>query len=209
MTTTTRVRTALAAALIGVVTLAACGTNTSSNTGHTGMPMGSASPTSPAASASPSSSSTQFNAGDVMFAQMMIPHHQQAIQMSDMILAKSGVNPKVTSLAQQIKAAQQPEIEKMTGWLTAWGQPTTDPMGGMAMNGEMSSQEMAKLDAANGTTGQTLFLQGMIKHHQGAIQMARNEINVGKNPDAIALARKIAADQQQEITTMQGLLKQI
>jgi uncharacterized protein (DUF305 family) len=71
-----------------------------------------------------------------MFAQHMIPHRQQAIEMSDMILAKQGIDPRVVELANQIKAAQGPEIEQMQGWLTQWGLPTMPMMPGPGMPGQ-------------------------------------------------------------------------
>jgi len=205
----TTIRTTLAAtAILGSVVLAGC-SDSSSGTPGTGssssaMPsMGASSPAAPSAS-----STAAFNDADVKFAQMMTPHHQQAVEMSTMILAKKGVDADVTKLAEQIKAAQEPEITTMQGWLTEWGQPT---MGAMAMggSGEMSQADMDALDKADGATGQKLYLQGMVKHHQGAIQMAKDEVASGKNPDAIALAKSIVSSQQEEITTINGLLAKL
>ena len=205
----TTIRTTLAAtAILGSVVLAGC-SDSSSGTPGTGssssaMPsMGASSPAAPSAS-----STATFNDADVKFAQMMTPHHQQAVEMSTMILAKKGVDADVTKLAEQIKAAQEPEITTMQGWLTEWGQPT---MGAMAMggSGEMSQADMDALDKADGATGQKLYLQGMVKHHQGAIQMAKDEVASGKNPDAIALAKSIVSSQQEEITTINGLLAKL
>lgn len=200
----TLLRTTLAsAALLGVLSLAGC----SNNDDMSGMP-GHASSASPTAASGTASMSAEFNDADVTFAQMMIPHHEQAVQMSDMILAKEGVNPDVIALAQQIKAAQQPEIDTMKSWLSAWGRPTM--AGGHQMgDGPMTEEEMKTLDEADGPTGQKLFLEGMIKHHRGAIAMAQTEIANGKNPDAIALARSIVDTQQKEITTIEGLLAKL
>jgi uncharacterized protein (DUF305 family) len=116
-----------AVAFAGVVALAACGGSggDQANQGTT-----SASPTTTSAAAE------AHNQADVMFAQHMIPHHQQAIEMSDMILAKQGIDPRVVDLANQIKAAQGPEIEQMQGWLKEWGQPTMPMMPGMEMPGQ-------------------------------------------------------------------------
>ena len=91
--------------------------------------------TNPISSSSAGSASTEFNTADIMFAQMMIPHHQQAVAMSDIILNKTGVNSEVTALAKQIKAAQQPEIATMTGWLSAWGSSPMPSMSGMDHGG--------------------------------------------------------------------------
>jgi uncharacterized protein (DUF305 family) len=167
------------------------------------------------ASARGSNSSTstagQVTDADVKFVQMMIPHHNQAVDMSDMVLSKTGVHPQVTSLAKQIKAAQQPEIDTMNAWLDAWGRQPMDEGGSHHGGGDgtMTEEEMRQLDMANGTDGQQLFLRGMIKHHEGAVHMAETEIESGKNPNALALAKNIAKSQQQEITTMTELLDQI
>ena len=206
----TTLRTTLAAtAVLGTLVLAGC-----SDSSGSAMPgMGSSSSAMPSMGASsaatPSASSTAtFNDADVKFAQMMTPHHQQAVEMSTMILAKKGVDADVTTLANQIKDAQQPEIATMQGWLAEWGQPS---MGGMAMggSGEMTQSDMDALDKADAKTGQKMYLQGMVKHHTGAIQMAKDEVAAGKNPDAIALAKSIISSQQEEITTINGLLAKL
>ena len=159
---------------------------------------------------SPSDSAADFNAADEMFATMMIPHHEQAVEMSDMILAKSDVDPRVLELAQQIKDAQQPEIDTMEGWLEDWGVDGMD-MGGMDHGGDgmMSEEDMAALEAATGPEAARLFLEQMILHHQGAIEMAEAELQDGKNADALALAQAVVDTQSAEITTMQDLLTQL
>jgi uncharacterized protein (DUF305 family) len=166
----------------------------------------------------------------------MIQHHQQAIQMSDIIFGKQGIDPRVVDLANQIKAAQGPEIQQMQGWLTQWGQPTpTTPSGsaaptgtaapggtpapssgmmpsgttmpGMgALPGMMSDQEITALQNAEGVEASKLFLTMMIHHHQGAIAMAQTEAKSGQNPPAIALAQSIVTTQQQQIDAMQSVL---
>jgi uncharacterized protein (DUF305 family) len=191
---------ALAAALV----VAGCG----SSSGHD---MGSMS--SPSSSAVPPSSTTgtpaagAHNDADVTFAQMMIPHHRQAIEMADMILAKQGTDSDVTTLATQIKAAQTPEIDQMTGWLTGWGQSPTPSMGmGHDMRGTMSKADMDALDKATGKDATKLFLTGMVTHHQGAIAMAEDELANGQNADAKKLAQSIKDSQQVEIDKMNQLL---
>jgi uncharacterized protein (DUF305 family) len=160
------------------------------------------------------------NAADVMFAQHMIPHHQQAVEMSDMLLGKQGIDRRVTDLATQIKAAQAPEIQQMQGWLTAWGNPAMPPMsstdmghGGMpgmsgmpAMQGMMSDADMTALRNAQGVEAAKLYLTQMIAHHEGAITMAQNEIKDGQYPDAIKMSHAIVTTQQQEIDTMRAIL---
>jgi uncharacterized protein (DUF305 family) len=171
-------------------------------------------------SATAESSSQDHNDADVMFAQHMIPHHQQAIEMSDVVLAKKGIDPRVTDLATEIKAAQGPEIKQMQDWLGQWGNPPMPPMateeghGGHDMEGMsgdgmgmMSDEEMTALKNANGVEAGRFFLTGMITHHEGAIAMAQTEIEDGKFATAVELARAIVKTQQQEIDTMKGILE--
>ncbi|MGZ0711947.1 DUF305 domain-containing protein (plasmid) [Coraliomargarita sp. W4R53] len=168
---------------------------------------------------SSSAEATSFNAADSMFAMMMIPHHEQAVEMSDMVLAKDDIDPRVQELAAQIKDAQAPEIELMQSWLTAWGMPDAGDMGDMggmdgmdgmgSGDGMMSGDDMSALETADGSAAAQLFLQQMIVHHDGAIDMAQAEIDAGMNPDAVALAEAIIDAQTAEIATMQDLLAQI
>ncbi len=168
------------------------------------------------ATASAAPNTQDHNDADLMFAEHMIPHHQQAVEMSDVVLAKQGVDPRVTDLATRIKAAQGPEIEQMQGWLRQWGKPamppmtaneghTMDGMSGDAM-GMMSGEQMTALKNADGAEASKLFLTGMITHHEGAIVMAQTEIKDGTFAPAVELARSIATTQQQEIDTMKGIL---
>jgi uncharacterized protein (DUF305 family) len=164
------------------------------------------------------------NQADVMFAHMMIPHHQQAIQMSDVILSKQGIDPRVVELAKQIKAAQGPEIERMQGWLSQWGAPGMTGMPGMngmpgnppsghegmpGMDGMMSAADMQALQNAQGVAASKLYLTQMITHHQGAIAMAQNEIKNGQFSDGVAMAQSIASSQQKEIDTMNQILSSL
>lgn len=169
------------------------------------------------AAASSSAASTQaHNAQDVTFDQQMIPHHQQAIEMSDIVLGKQGVDPRVIDLATRIKDAQGPEIQEMQGWLSQWGQPTSASMPGMpahsdmpGVGGMMSEQDMQALRGAQGAAAGRLFLTQMVQHHQGAIAMAQNEIKSGQFAPAIALAHSIVSNQQQEINTMQAIVSSL
>jgi uncharacterized protein (DUF305 family) len=193
-------RTALlSAALIATFALTGC----SSGNNTSGMDHGSATQGASSSVSNPG----QFNDADVMFVQMMIPHHEQAIDMSDMVLNKKGISPEVTTLAKQIKAAQQPEIDLMNTWLEAWGRmkmPETSHHS--SADGTMTEEQMRELDEATGAEAQRLFLEGMIRHHQGAIKMAQAELASGENPDAIALAKNIAESQQKEVDTMTEVL---
>jgi uncharacterized protein (DUF305 family) len=164
---------------------------------------------SSAAAAKTSTAAEAHNDADVMFAQHMIPHHQQAIEMSDMLLGKQGIDPRVVQLANQIKAAQGPEIQQMQGWLTEWGTPATPPMSGHDMpnmQGMMSDADMTALQNAQAVEASKLFLTQMIAHHEGAITMAQTEIKDGQYPPAVELAHAIATTQQQEIDTMKSIL---
>ncbi|WP_347812548.1 DUF305 domain-containing protein [Rathayibacter sp. PhB179] len=126
--------------------------------------------------------------------------------MADMILAKDGISADVTDLATQIKDAQGPEITQLEEWITAWG--GDDSMSGMdhSMDGMMSDEDMSALEDATGVDAEKLFLEQMMQHHEGAVEMAKTEINDGQNPDAIKLANTIVQTQTEEIATMQDLL---
>jgi uncharacterized protein (DUF305 family) len=152
----------------------------------------------------------QFNDADVSFAQQMIPHHRQAIQMAQHAEQRAS-SAEVKRLAREIEKAQDPEIQTMAGWLQAWGQDVPEGTahtghGAADMPGMMSDQEMQALQDASGAAFDRMFLQMMIKHHDGAIQMARTEQANGQNADAIALARQIESAQTNEISVMKRLL---
>jgi uncharacterized protein (DUF305 family) len=153
-------------------------------------------------------STANHNSQDVMFAQMMIPHHQQAITMSDLAPTRAS-SPRVKRLAAHIKNAQEPEIDKMSGWLKDWGEPTHPRVHMHMAEGMMSEEDMNKLETLSRRAFDRMFLQMMIKHHQGAVTMARTEQEEGVNPDAKALAGSIVTSQTAEITRMRNLLKNL
>ncbi|MCA0180443.1 MAG: DUF305 domain-containing protein [Actinobacteria bacterium] len=155
---------------------------------------------------SPSNAAPQFNDSDIAFVMQMIPHHQQAVEMADILLDKTDVDSRVVELATQVKAAQGPEITTMTSWLETWGLAAPEPMEGMVMNGMMSPDEMDALTNASGPDSSKLFLQQMIQHHQGAIDMANEELSAGMNAPALTLAKAILDAQTAEIATMQSIL---
>ncbi|MFT4294266.1 MAG: DUF305 domain-containing protein [Micropruina sp.] len=168
-------------------------------------PAAAPSSTPPSASATASSAA---NAADVMFTQMMIPHHEQAVVMSDAMLAKQGISAEVTKLATAIKNAQQPEIDQMKGWLKAWGSSEHgDHHGHTGMDGMLSDQELETLKAAQGKEAEKLFLTGMIKHHEGAVAMAKEVQAKGSDPAVKKLADAIITSQQAEIDQMKKLLE--
>lgn len=173
-------------------------------------------PSSETTSPSQSSSASMATEADEMFVTMMIPHHQQAIDMADILLAKDGADPRVVELAEQIKAAQGPEIDKMLGWLEAWGVDyDPDSMGGMdhgSVGGDdsmMSEEDMTLLEDADAAEASRLFLEQMIVHHEGAVDMAQTALDDAQNPDVLDLAQQVIDDQTAEIAAMQELLGQL
>lgn len=170
-----------------------------------------------AAAATAGSASAVHNDADVTFVENMIPHHTQAVAMSQLVTGHTA-NPKITALATQIAQAQGPEITQMQGFLSSWNVAAapTGSMGGMAgmggmggtsgMSGMMTDQQMQQLDSANGAAFDRMWLQMMTEHHNGAVEMAQTELRDGQNPEAKALAQKIIDAQQAEITTMKQLL---
>jgi uncharacterized protein (DUF305 family) len=151
-----------------------------------------------------------FNDTDVKFTQMMIPHHEQAVQMATLAETKAA-DPELKTLAAQIKSAQAPEIATMQGWLKAWGQPTTQPGGHNmpGMPGLMTDEQMNQLKAAQGAAFDRLFTQMMIAHHEGAITMAREEQAKGADSAAKALAATIEKSQSAEVEQLKKILARL
>jgi len=162
--------------------------------------------------------SKDHNAQDVSFAQEMIPHHRQAVEMADLAATRAS-DPKVKALAAQIKAAQDPEIQTMTGWLTSWGEPVTVPAGGgmpgMNMGGSsgstggmgmMTDTEMRSLEGSSGAAFDRQFLTMMTAHHNSAIDMAKTQLEKGKFEPAKQLATSIRDSQQKEVAEMKSIL---
>lgn len=151
--------------------------------------------------------SAGFSQQDLMFAQMMIPHHEQAVEMSTLAETRT-TNAEVLALAKQIKEAQSPEIEQMQGWIDASG---SSDMGmemdhmGHGMMGMLSDQQMTALESASGAEFDKLYLEGMIEHHEGAIQMA-HMIEQSENTEARKLADAIVTSQTAEIKQMKQML---
>jgi uncharacterized protein (DUF305 family) len=145
-----------------------------------------------------------FTGSDIMFAQMMIPHHQQAIEMSDLAI-KISKNSKLIDLAKQIKAEQAPEITQMRNWLTAANASETMDHS-MGMGGMLSDSEISTLSKSTGKTFDSLFLKGMIAHHEGAIHMVMM-IEDSSNTEVRALGDAIVKSQSAEIFLMKDLLK--
>lgn len=185
--------TVVAVAALGLL-LAGCGGS------HDMDDMGMASP----------SSTTGASAADAMFAQMMIPHHEQAVEMSTLAETRAS-SPEIKELAAEIKAAQQPEIDQMTAWLEEWGMPVMSGMdamgehGGHGMSGMLTDDQLAELEAASGPEFDRLFAEFMILHHEGAIDMAE-DVADSKDPRVAALAAAIITTQAEEIAQLQAFL---
>jgi uncharacterized protein (DUF305 family) len=185
--------------------LAACGGSSTSSEANAG---------ADAPAASVAAAADGGAAADIAFAQLMIPHHQQAVEMADLALA-SATSDQVRELATQIKGAQDPEIMQMNGWLETWGAPMKmaddhggHDMGGMTMEGMMSDDDMAALMNATGADFDRMWLEMMIAHHEGAITMADQVLAETSNPEVTALAEAVVTGQTAEIDVMQQLLAQ-
>ena len=152
------------------------------------------------------SSNSQMVGSDAMFLQMMIPHHEQAVVMSDLALSTSK-DAEVLKLAKQIKDAQAPEIIKMQGWLADAGL-SQDPGHSMGdgMGGMLSDSDLSALKGSTGKAFDKLFLAGMIAHHEGAINMVMM-IENSSNTDISNLGQEIVKSQTAEVELMKKILK--
>ncbi|NGO46702.1 DUF305 domain-containing protein [Streptomyces ureilyticus] len=198
-------RAALAAtAVAAAFVLAACG-------GDDGSDTGSGSGTQTSASAGAENTAGAHNDQDVSFAQGMIPHHQQAIEMAAMA-AEQASSTEVKDLASRIEKAQDPEIKTMTGWLKSWGEDVPSAMPGMdhsahgGMPGMMDQKDMDELMKASGKDFDTKFLTLMVEHHEGAVEMATTEKEKGQYGPAAKMADDIITAQNAEIEEMNKLL---
>ncbi len=152
------------------------------------------------------SSDAAANDADVAFARGMIPHHEQALEMADLVGDDS--SPEVQDLADRIEAAQEPEIEQMQRWLEDWD--VEDAGGGSHeghdMAGMMDEEQMTDLETSSGRDFDRRWLELMVEHHEGAVQMSEEVLADGEDPDVAALAEEIIDAQQAEISEMEGLL---
>ena len=193
--------TAVLAALAVAAVLGSCSRSSSTDVhaGHTGT------------HSTPDAQSAIHNADDVAFALNMIPHHQQAVDMSAMVPTNTH-NRDVIVLAKHISLDQQAEIDTLQGLLAQWGEPVAPDHGGhvghggMAMEGMVDEATIDQLRSLTGADFDRLWLRSMISHHQGAVTMAQREIARGLSLDAVKLARIIVDAQQWEIATMNHLL---
>jgi uncharacterized protein (DUF305 family) len=170
-----------------------------------------------APTATPNSVGANFNHADVHFVRSMLAQNDQAVEMCKMVLAKRGVKTEVRDLAEQIRKDQEAQIETMYKWSETWnqmsGQGDETDGGGPGHhggeNGLMSEEQMKELDTTDGSTAHRLFLEGMIRHHQGAVVIAEAEAGAGSYEDAVQLARDMVATQKAEIVAMQDASRQL
>jgi uncharacterized protein (DUF305 family) len=157
-----------------------------------------------------------FTAADVRFMQGMIGHHAQALEMTGLLDTRTE-SADLRKLAKRIEVSQADEIKMMEEWLTARGQPLPDPHahhapGATLMPGMLSAGEMARLAGAKGTAFDRLFLEFMIKHHDGALTMVRELFaspGAGQESEIYAFASDVDADQRMEIDRMGAMLKEM
>ena len=159
-------------------------------------------------SPTPDAQAQKHNGADVTFAQKMIPHHQQALDMAAMVPSRT-TNRELIIMAKHIALDQQAQIDTLQGLLQQWGEPAAlDHTGhdGMGMDGMVDAATMDKLPTLTGAAFDELWLRSMITHHQGAVAMAEPEIAQGENPTAVKMAKIIVDWQQLEIGRMHAML---
>jgi uncharacterized protein (DUF305 family) len=157
----------------------------------------------------------RFTAADVRFMQGMIGHHAQALEMTALLPSRS-TNPDIRLLARRIEVSQSDEIKMMQEWLTERGQAVPGPHahhahGAVLMPGMLTPEDMSKLSAATGREFDRLFLEYMIKHHDGALIMVKDlfaQPGAGQESEMFAFASDVDADQRIEIVRMSGMLKE-
>lgn len=146
------------------------------------------------------------NSADVSYARMMIQHHAQALEMTELV-PKQAESGQVKKLAERISAAQGPEIKAMEGWLETHGAKVAgDGHDHSAMPGMATEAQLKKLRAARGKAFDQLFLTLMITHHEGAISMATDVKSEGNNVLVEEMADDVVAQQTSEITRMRAML---
>lgn len=153
-------------------------------------------------STSEEKSSSQYSADEIMFAQMMIPHHEQAVTMSELALSNT-TTAEIVALATAIRDAQAPEIIQMQSWIDG---KSESHMHDMEMGGMLTDAELAELAELKGAAFDQMFLTAMIAHHEGALDMVEM-INDSTNSEVKTLAANIVQSQSAEIEAMKALLK--
>ncbi|MGW1671441.1 DUF305 domain-containing protein [Streptomyces sp. NPDC002324] len=197
----------------GALFLSACGNDMNGMDHGSGKASTTATPTA-TATATDRAGSAGFNAADVAFAQMMIPHHEQALEMARLADNRAS-DAEIKDLAGTIEKAQDPEIKTMRGWLKSWNEPTgVESMPGMEHgggkgDGMMADSDMEHLKGMKDAEFDKMFAEMMIEHHNGAIDMARDEQRNGENADAMAMAGDIVKGQSAEVEQLKGILDRL
>ncbi|MET9611023.1 DUF305 domain-containing protein [Streptomyces sp. NPDC006512] len=207
--------TAVAAASAAALVLAACGADQPDGPAHDGH---GSTPKAPASSSASAGAAAKEGAGkggnnaaDTAFALGMVPHHRQALEMARLAPARAG-SAEVKKLAEEIEKAQDPEIKTLSGWLLSWGEQVPAEgsgqggHGGHDMAGMMTADEMDRLAKSSGGAFDKAFLELMVKHHEGAVAMARTEQAGGAYGPAKEMAGAIIGSQSAEIARMKALL---
>jgi uncharacterized protein (DUF305 family) len=193
-----RVAVSVTAATAALV-LAACGSSTTSSAGKSGD-----SAAMPGMTQQTTGGTAAFNDADVAFAQMMIPDHQMTAKMAELAQQKAA-GKGLKTLAAQMLEGQQKSATTLQGWLTTWGKPTKADMAGMTMPGAMSDKDMTMLKSMKGMDFDMMFAQMMIKHHEGSIQMAKDEQAKGSSAEAKAMAADMIKTRQAEVEQLRKL----
>jgi uncharacterized protein (DUF305 family) len=159
--------------------------------------------------AEPAEPPPAHNVADVAFAQNMVPHHQQAVDMAELIPRHTS-NPKMLVIARDMSADQQSEIRALSRLLDKWGESAAmdhgDHEGMPGMPGMVDPATMNQLQSLDGNAFDALWMRSMISHHRGAVAMAQDEIAHGQSQDAITMAHNIVTTQQREIAYLTHLL---
>jgi uncharacterized protein (DUF305 family) len=181
---------AVLAVLLAAVLLAGCGGNQ-----H-------------AASAGDQAEQADHNDADMAFARNMVPHHEQAVELAQMVPTNT-TNQQLVGLANQVISTQVPENKAFQVWLMQWQDVEgndASSQGGIPMAGMVDRRTMERLRSLTGPAFDHLWLTSMIDHHKGAVAMAHDEVAQGKNRDLIYLAQRIISGQQAEIDEMKRML---
>jgi uncharacterized protein (DUF305 family) len=152
-------------------------------------------------------SSSNYTGADIMFLQMMIPHHQQAVDISNLAM-KTSKDSELLALAKKIAADQTSEIAMMKAWLKDAGAGTDMGHSMEGMGGMLNDAELSALNAESGTKFDLLWLKGMTGHHDGAIHMT-TMIRDASNPDIKAFGAKVVADQSAQIEQMKAMIARL
>ena len=148
-----------------------------------------------------------YTGADIMFLQMMIPHHQQAVDISNLAM-KTSKDSELLALAKKIAADQTSEIAMMKAWLKDAGAGTDMGHSMEGMGGMLNDAELSALNAESGRKFDLLWLKGMTGHHDGAIHMT-TMIRDASNPDIKAFGEKVVADQSAQIEQMKAMIARL